>query len=147
MKKEIWKSIKGYEGFYEISNFGNVKSLKCGKERLLSSFPNTRGYLRVNLFKDKKIKTVYIHRLVSEAFIREIKINEQVNHIDKDKTNNSLDNLEIIAQYENLLHEQNCKIYKTKGIISFLHMKIKHSHTNEEKQAYVTVLNYIKNKK
>lgn len=109
---EVYKSIKGYEGLYEISNFGNVKSLprsvKIGKNnrfvegKILKPITIFGGYLAVN-FVNKKRKQYLIHRLVAETFYGQ---NNKlvVNHIDFDKTNNKLENLEFCTQKENIQH-------------------------------------------
>ena len=97
MKKEylneIWKPIKGYEGLYEVSNWGRVKSLKFGKERILK--PSIRhGYYFVGLSKNGIVKTYQVHRLVAEAFIDNPNNYKEVNHKDENKLNNSVENLE-----------------------------------------------------
>ena len=84
---EEWKDIKEYIGLYQVSNFGRVISLKYGKPKVLKS-KKTRGYLRVGLSKDGKVKHFYIHRLVWESFIGEIPYGYEVNHISEDKTEN-----------------------------------------------------------
>lgn len=94
MKKEIWKDILGYEGLYQVSNFGRVKSLKFGKERILKLTKDKDGYLIVNLYKNNKSKTFKVHRLVAEAFIPNPDNLPQVNHKDEDKSNNIVSNLE-----------------------------------------------------
>lgn len=107
---EIWKDIEGYEGDYQVSNLGRVKSLpkKCwnGKGywfkdgRILIPVKSKKGYLNVwcrkNIFK--------VHRLVANAFIPNPQNLPQVNHIDGDKTNNCVTNLEWVTDGENLLH-------------------------------------------
>ena len=93
--EEIWKDIKGYEGLYQVSNYGNVKSLNyrnTGKERLLKPILHTDGYLCVSLCKPNKI--LRIHRLVANAFTPNQNNFPQVNHKDEDKTNNHVNNLE-----------------------------------------------------
>lgn len=94
--QEIWKDINGYDGVYQVSNFGNVKRLKgtnCKNDRLLSGGV-CRGYRHVLLYKDGEAKTEQVHRLVAEAFIPNPNNWPQVNHIDEDPTNNRAENLE-----------------------------------------------------
>ena len=92
---EEWKDIKGYDGLYAVSNEGNVKSLKFGKEHILKPAVNSRsGYLYVILCKNGKSKTHKVHRLVASAFIDNPDNLPQVNHKDEDKTNNTVENLE-----------------------------------------------------
>ena len=94
---EEWRDVVGYEGLYEISNFGRVKSLnyrKTGEEGLLSPQPTSRDYLQVGLSKNGKRKIYSIHRLVAIAFIPNPNDYPEVNHKDEDKSNNCVDNLE-----------------------------------------------------
>lgn len=88
MKTEIWKDIEGYIGLYQVSNFGRVKSLKFGKERVLQPGKNREGYFIVSLCKDGKQKMFRINRLVASAFLKNPENNPCVNHKDEDKTNN-----------------------------------------------------------
>ena len=94
MKKEYWKPIKGYEGLYEVSNLGRVKSLKFGKERMLKVSKDKKGYLHVVLCKENILKTYYVHRLVAEAFIDNTDNLPCVNHKDENPQNNVVSNLE-----------------------------------------------------
>ncbi len=96
---EIWKDIEGYEGLYQVSNLGNVKSLGNGgsnasREKLLKTHKNQKGYLRVRLCKEGKTKNHLIHRLVAVEFIENPNNYSQLNHRDEDKTNNQVTNLE-----------------------------------------------------
>lgn len=94
---ERWTDIKGYEGLYLISDLGNVKSLNynhTGREGLLSPAPDKDGYLRVCLSKNGEHKNYFIHRLVAQAFVPNLNNYPQINHIDENKQNNSVDNLE-----------------------------------------------------
>lgn len=95
--QEIWKDIKGYEGLYQVSNLGRIKSLNFrgnNKEGLLKPCKNSDGYLNVRLYKDGNGKTLKVHRFVAEAFLSNPDNLPQVNHKDEDKTNNCVDNLE-----------------------------------------------------
>lgn len=117
MEQEIWKPIPGYEGLYEASSFGRIKSLyKEAKgrngfirklpEKILKPIIKHDGYCMVMLYKDGNVKRCYVHRLILISFFGNS--NLHVNHIDKDKTNNSLLNLEYISQREN-----NCHMFNT----------------------------------
>lgn len=100
--EEIWKDIKGYEGKYQVSNYGNVKSLnyhRTGKEQLKKPTLQTNGYFYVSLCKPNKCFS--IHRLVAEAFIPNPDNLPCVNHKDEVKTNNHVDNLEWCTQKYN----------------------------------------------
>jgi hypothetical protein len=107
---EEWKDITGFEGFYQISNFGRVKSLggKCGSAMRKPSIRSTSltkdGYEKVRLLWGGKDKTVRIHRLVAEAFIPNPEGKETVNHIDGNKRNNHVSNLEWADRSEQLYH-------------------------------------------
>jgi hypothetical protein len=103
--KEIWKPIVGYEGRYEISNLGNVASLKYARgsnRRLLKQSTNTWGYSQVTLSKDKEKCNKTVHRLVAEAFIENPNKHKQINHIDENKHNNRVDNLEWCDSKHNM---------------------------------------------
>lgn len=90
--EEIWKEIDGFDGDYLVSNLGNVKSLKYGKERILKPRIQS-GYYKVLLYNNKKHE-YSIHRLVANAFIPNPNNLPQVNHKDENKLNNCVDNLE-----------------------------------------------------
>lgn len=109
--KEVWKDIEGYEGLYQVSSFGRVKSFditdnlgRIRKGRILKGCKNTNGYLLVNLYKNSIGHSKNIHRLVAEAFIPNPDNKPQVNHIDEDKTNNVVSNLEWMTVKENSNH-------------------------------------------
>ena len=113
--KETWKDIKGYEGFYQVSNIGNVKSLKrivnnsttyggkaTVKERILKPKTDKDGYESVGLRKDGKVKHFRVHRLVATAFIPNPNSYPIVNHKDEVKNNNIVSNLEwCTVRYNN----------------------------------------------
>lgn len=103
--EEVWKDIKGYEGLYQVSDLGRVKSLnynKTGVERVMVGIKNTRGYLAVCLCKDGKVKKCLVHRLVAEAFIPNPEGLPQVNHRNEDKQSNIVTNLEWCDNRYNL---------------------------------------------
>lgn len=114
---EKWVDIKGYEGYYQVSDLGNVKRLagspRCKKDRLLTHSVSSNGYLFVTLYnKEHKSKTHRIHRLVLENFNPvEGMENLQVNHIDEDRTNNKLSNLQWLTCKENINYGNRAKKY------------------------------------
>lgn len=115
--KEIWKPIAGFEGLYEVSNFGEVASLRFARgsnRRLLKQSTNTWGYSQVTLSKDKVKTNRTIHRLVAEAFIENPDNLPQINHIDENKGNNRSDNLEWCDSKKNINHgERNARVAST----------------------------------
>jgi hypothetical protein len=103
--EETWKDIVGYENLYQISNYGRIKSLLWKVEKFLALINHTNGYKQVNLSKDGNIKKGYVHRLVAEAFIPNPENKPEINHIDGDKSNNNVSNLEWVTRKENVKHE------------------------------------------
>jgi len=103
---EIWKDVIGYEGTYQVSSMGRVKSLKSGKRRhgrILRGQRDKDGYLRVGLCRDGERKSFMVHRLVLEAHVGPTPTPEhEVNHRNGDKTDNRVENLEWVT------HQQNC---------------------------------------
>ena len=107
IENEEWRDIPNYEGLYQVSNMGRVKSIRYMygnyREKILSQFLNNKnGYLQLNLWKEGKIKTCYVHRLVGNAFIENPNNLPCFNHKDEDKTNNCVDNLEPCDHKYNL---------------------------------------------
>lgn len=112
--KEQWKPIKDYEGIYEVSNFGRVRSVDriCGKMprgfdrnikgKLMNPTDNGHGYMVIQLKKNGTRKTAYIHRLVAEAFLKKPEGCNVVDHIDYDTKNNNVNNLQWCTQKENV---------------------------------------------
>jgi len=103
MITEIWKELKDYEGNYEVSNFGKVKSIKFEKEIILKPRLNKSGYYYVNLWKNGKSKSINVHQLVAIAFLNHIPNRHKlvVNHINFIKTDNTVENLEVISHRKN----------------------------------------------
>lgn len=112
---EFWKDIRGYEGIYQISNLGKIKSLHrdCTKGRILNPAKNNRGYLRLGLSGNGKVRYDSVHRLVAEAFIPNPKNLPEVNHIDGNKLNNRVENLEWVTKGENQVHAYKTGLRKT----------------------------------
>lgn len=104
--KEIWKDVAGFEGRYQVSNKGNVKSLRFlghDKEQLMKLSKHHSGYLIVQLGKHPA-KICLVHQLVAKAFIPLVEGKEFVNHIDGNKHNNCVENLEWVTTQENITH-------------------------------------------
>lgn len=95
---EEWKRIRDYD--YEVSTEGRVKNMQTGK--ILKQYENHSGYLRVRLYKDKKGKYFRVHRLVAEAFIPNPNGFIEVDHLDKNRQNNHVDNLQWINHKEHI---------------------------------------------
>lgn len=103
--EETWKDIPGYEGMYQVSNQGNVRSLNWGNRgyvRNLYLKKHNRGYRHVELAKDGKRKAFTVHRLVATAFIPNPNNYPTINHLDEDKTNNCVENLEWCTASHNV---------------------------------------------
>ena len=112
---EIWKDIEGFEGLYQISNTGKVRSLdrwtRCGmfgksfwKGKELKAGKGSHGYYSVALGKESKFKSYLVHRLVAKHFVDGYKHGLEVNHIDLTKTNNHANNLEWVTPSYNTKH-------------------------------------------
>ena len=112
MEQEIWKDIKGYEGAYQVSNLGRVRSLtrkvktfngvRTSKGQLLKPLKTNTGYYRVDLKQNQKDKYMSIHRLVAEAFIPNPNNYPIINHKDNNPQNNCVENLEWCTQSYNV---------------------------------------------
>lgn len=162
--KEEWKDIKNYEGLYQISNLGRVKSLVgwngkryISRERVLE--PTKRNderatYQRaiVSLTKNGKKKDYRVHRLVAEAFIPNPQNKPQVNHIDGNPLNNNVNNLEWVTDKENKLHaiDNELMIHRINTIDRETMIELLNSGKNYDEIAALlgvakgTIFNYIK---
>lgn len=153
---EIFKDIPNYEGLYQVSNFGNVKSIRNNK--ILSPAKHKCGYIWVILCNNKVRKTFFVHRLVALTFIPNEKNKPQVNHKDSNKLNNILENLEWADNRENhthsLIKKETSSIYtgvyfsnqKKKWLSKiYINGKSKHLGThNCETKAYISYMNFLK---
>lgn len=117
--EEIWKDIEGYEGFYQVSNLGRIKSLEKNikrispkgneytvkyPEKMLKQYGNHRGYLITQLSKSGKSESCLVHRIVAQAFIPNYEDKAQINHKNCNKQDNRIENLEWVTNNENRLH-------------------------------------------
>lgn len=119
MNDEIWKPIEGYEGLYEVSNLGRIKSLsgKHRREMILKLRDNGYGYLTIGLSKNNKNKRFKVHRIVAKTFLINNNNYEQVNHMDGDKHNNNVNNLEWCDRSYNMKHAYRNNLLKTRKVI------------------------------
>lgn len=99
--KEIWVDISGYDGKYQVSTWGRVRSASG----LVPMWATDKGYLKVTLHKDGEKKNFRVHRLVAEAFLMNFRGLPEVNHIDGNKKNNSITNLEWVTGEDNRAHD------------------------------------------
>lgn len=129
MKIEIWKPVKDYEPYYEVSSNGNIRTIEriitlpthqyLKKQKLLTQFKDHRGYFQVKLYNGfGKCKSISVHRIVALTFLDNPKKLLEVNHIDLNKCNNHLSNLEWITRSDNIKHcyqYRDPKTYKGSG--------------------------------
>lgn len=128
MQEEIWKDIPGYEGYYQASNLGNIRSVervvfcrpgvqrKVPSKVLAKNKAGNGGYYRVMISIKGKVKYVLVHILVALSFVDNPENKEQVNHINGNKLDNRAENLEWVTQSENMLHAYNLGLQKPKSV-------------------------------
>lgn len=127
MQKQIWKNVPGYEGLYQVSNLGNVRSFYLNDVRELRKSNHSEGYLIVNLMKEKQRKTMKVHQLVAMAFLGHVPNGNTlvVDHINGDKKDNRLKNLQILTNFDNT---------RKKNLQILTHLDNIRSNTNEIKR-------------
>ena len=124
MEQEIWKDIKGYEGFYQVSNFGRIRSVDrivitqdgrnvFYKSKIISETIDRDKYITVKLSKYGTYKSIKLHRLIAQTFMPIDNYKDlEVNHIDFNRTNNKIENLEWVTHSENVHHSSKAGHYK-----------------------------------
>lgn len=136
--EEIWKDVPGYEGWYQVSNLGRIKSLSRYvdvregvkihiNERVKPHYINKKGYCQIGLCKDGIRKGFLVHRLVADAFIPNPQNKRTVNHINCDKSDNRIENLEWATYSENIRH-------------AFLNNLIDNSHSYDKRKKPIVQL-------
>jgi len=151
METEIWKDVVGYEGLYQISNLGRVKSLgnnATRKEKILKNRLRC-GYFNVMLYKNKESKMKLVHRMVAIAFVLNPENKPQINHINGIRNFNIPENLEWTTQSENMLHAYRIGLQKWHGKPQAHgeqsgRSKVKESDILEIRRLHTTGLNYNK---
>lgn len=129
MQEEIWRDVLGFEGLYQVSNLGNVKSLSrkicnhqgcyISKDKILKQTPcKSRGYPTVRIMNGNFKKSFPVHQMVAIAFLNHIPCGHKkiVDHIDNNKLNNNVDNLQIISNRENASKDKKNKTSKYTGV-------------------------------
>ena len=138
MEEEVYKSVPNYEGYYEISNYGQVRGVeriistphqqRKLKSMVLKQRINKYGYLIIDLSKSSVSKTFEVHRLVALTFLPQQEGRNCVNHMDADKLNNNVENLEWVTPRENVRHAINLNLYSIcKMVINECTGKLYHS--------------------
>lgn len=154
--KEIWKDIPGYEGLYQVSNLGRIKSFPTNRRKwvkILKQKLTKDGYYENTLYKDGKCKFIRTHRIVAMAFLKKDKIRNEVNHKDGNKINNNVENLEWVTSSENQKHAYKLGLQKISGGAILNRKKIKCIELNitkesiNEMQRYLCEKGYTKSKR
>ena len=155
---EVWKDVVGYEGYYQVSNLGRVRSLdrevplgettKKNKGKIRKQVPHKKGYLMLNLSKNKEVKGYLVHRLVALHFVDNPNDYPEVNHINGIKDDNRAANLEWCTRKQNLSHAVEVGLMNQKGIDSHWAkltesevLTIRKMYENEEAETYETLAN------
>lgn len=141
--EEIWKDIEGYEGLYQVSNLGRVKRIMFINNRtsktinkiLSNGKLDKNQYIQLKLSKDNNKKDIYLHRLVAQAFIPNPNHYSDINHIDGNKCNNRVDNLEWCTHKVNIQHAHK------KGLVKVKYGK--NNHASKEVIQYDLLMNEI----
>lgn len=140
LEKEIWKDVVGYEGYYKVSNLGDVRSIERNGTKIggqiLSPF-NSRGYIRVILSNNNIYKKISVHRLVALAFIPNPENKPCVNHINGIKSDNRIENLEWCTIRENNVHAFNMGLKTALKGENHIHSKLTSIQVNEIRNEFM----------
>jgi hypothetical protein len=157
-KKEVFKDIKGFEGIYQVSNLGRVKSLKFNKEKILKA-GDSNGYCTVDLWKNKKRYSKHVHKLVAMAFLDHEPNGYKlvVDHVNNVRTDNRVENLQIITPRKNTSKDRKKGTSKYIGVYWSKHASKWHSQIQingkrkylglftDEYEAHLSYQNELKN--
>lgn len=143
--EEIWKDIPEYEGLYQVSNLGRLKSFKYGKEKNLKSPCNKQGYHMLNLCKNGICKNMKVHQLVAMAFLghKPKGMNIVIDHINDNPSDNRVENLQIVTQRFNARKTQGKYSSQYKGVSWYTRSNKWVSHIEINNKRYH--LGYFKN--
>lgn len=152
-KNEIWKPVRNYEGLYEVSNLGHVRSLtrkiktskgiiQTWKGQLLTPGKSGNGYYYVMLSRHGKSKARRVHILVADAFLPNDENYQQVNHLDGDKSNNSASNLEWCTPHQNIEHAVTNGLFHNPVILQFKNSSLVGAYHSARDAAKATGLSY-----
>lgn len=147
--EEVWKDVVGYEGLYQVSNSGRIKSLKYAnqygvfkREKILRKRYDKKGYLHVYLYDKNMKKSFKLHRLIAETFIPNPENKPQVNHINGIKDDNRVENLEWCTNQENQIHAFKIGLQKIK--VGSLNPNAKKVNLYDLKGNYINTFGSIK---
>ena len=101
---EEWRPVVGYENLYNVSNQGRMMSLKCGRSKIMKTPNNSKGYAQVCLMKDNSKLVHRVHRLVAKAFLEENPTKKEIDHIDRNRSNNRVENLRYADRTEQMIN-------------------------------------------
>ena len=135
LNSEEWRDVRGYEGLYQVSNFGRVKSFYHNTPKIIYQSLHSMGYWRVCLVKNGKRKDVSVHRLVAQAFLPNPDNKPQVDHLNGDKRDNRVENLEWVTRKENIQRAIQMGLIKTgadSSCTKLTHEARKYIHENPD---------------
>ena len=140
--KEIWKDVVGYEGLYQVSDLGNVKSIKFNKEIMLKPRTNNKGYLYVKFRKKGCEKNFVVHRLVALSFLENKENKPCINHKDENPKNNNVNNLEWCTYKENNNYgNHNIKLRTVKSKKSIICVETGRTFISQREATRITGIN------